>query len=124
MKVNRCLRGKYRLHLHGWRAFRARNSLALKLGAIYFFNTSVDLHWTTWRYRPEDRNIYCGVFKSLCLRITIERKVCKLLLSFKWILDTLTIPCHLPRMIPVGEQNPKLPRTIDAKNTEPTLRYA
>jgi hypothetical protein len=71
VKINRCVRGTYRLHLQGRRVSQARNqnevgskhscslahSSALKMEAICFLEKSVDFHRTARRCILEDRTL-------------------------------------------------------------------
>jgi hypothetical protein len=50
------------------------SSNALKLDATYSRKTSVEFHWTTWRYNPEDR-----ILHNICnptIRSMEVRKLC------------------------------------------------
>jgi hypothetical protein len=65
-KVNRRFGGICHLHFQGLRLNQAENQqlaacfmpvFCLKMKMIYSTEESVDFHWTTWVYIPEDRNL-------------------------------------------------------------------
>jgi hypothetical protein len=69
-KVSLCFEERYRLYLQGRRVSQKQTSRQ-QPEEVCSFDTSVDFHWTTRCYIPEDRNLHSHCWKNLKFDILV-----------------------------------------------------